>query len=118
MNQNGLAVGMDHTHAIMIPKTALFGSQPMNDAEMQQLIRELHDAIIVEGTLPFFSLHFNAQHGYTDALYPIIPPQYENTIAGKTLLDLDYAMKERDIDNRSMLALVPETIQWYNHGVA
>ena len=90
---HGLAVGMDHTHAIMIPKTAVFGSQPMNDVEMQQLIRELHDAIIVEGTLPFFSLHFNAQHGYTDALYPIIPPQYENTIAGKTLLDLDYAMK-------------------------
>jgi ankyrin repeat protein len=56
---------------------------------MQQILRELAIGIFCHDTVPFFSLHFNADGN----LYPVIPPVYQNTLVGHVISMLDYYMK-------------------------
>ena len=55
----------------------------------QQMLRELTLGIYVHDTIPFFSLHFNADSN----MYSVIHPAYQNTLVGRVISMLDYYMK-------------------------
>lgn len=62
---------------------------PVSFEAIQQVIRELAIGIFYHNKKPMFSLHFN-----DDAtLYPVIGPEYENTLVGYVMGILDYIMK-------------------------
>lgn len=75
------------THAFYLP--SVDGKQPFSEEELQQVMREVAAAEILDGTVGFFSLHFNSEHN----MYPVIPPTLQNTLVGKVLGLLDYYMK-------------------------
>lgn len=76
-----------HEHRFFIP--AIEGKPPFTQELLQQLIREMALGIYYYDTVPFFSLHFNADHH----LYPVIHHVYQNTAVGRVTSLLDYYMK-------------------------
>ena len=65
------------------------GKPPFSDSELQQILRELAQGIFAHDSRPIFSLHFNSN----GTLYPVIPPEYANTLVGHVMGMLDYIMK-------------------------
>lgn len=54
-----------------------------------QLVDALSNALFDNGTLPFFSLHFNAD----GSMYPVMHPAWQGNIVGHVIGLLDYRMK-------------------------
>ena len=93
--QPGLIEGLKDSMADLLECEHLFllptedGRPPFSDTHLRQIIRELAANIFVHGRQPMFSLHFN-QDG---TMYPVIPPEYQDTLVGRVMGMLDYMMK-------------------------
>ena len=93
--QAGLIEGLMDSMADLVECEHLFllptqgGRAPFSDAHLRQIIRELTANIFFHGRQPMFSLHFN-QDG---TMYPVMPPEYQDTLVGRVMGMLDYMMK-------------------------
>ncbi len=81
------------THALLDEMIFALQTQdkknPCTNLQLQQLLRELHQAIFIDETNPFFSLHFNN----SSYMYPVMHPVFHNTLTGEIIATLDYWMK-------------------------
>ncbi len=74
-------------HLICMP--ASDGKILFSDAELQQMLAELEEAIGVHKAYPFISLERNS-FGF---FYPVLHPFYQKTLVGEVISLLDYFMK-------------------------
>ena len=97
----GVACGVDYIEGLFEDPETVFekdhyfcvplidGKIPFSQEQLRQILRELAIGIYADGTVPFFSLHFNQ-----DAeLFSVIHPAYQNTLVGRVIGMLDYFMK-------------------------
>ena len=85
--KNSLFDLLEDEHTFLLPADG--DRPPFSDGELRQLLREMATNIFFYGKRPMFSLHFN-QDG---RMYPVIPPEYANTLVGRVMGMLDYMMK-------------------------